>query len=83
MYSYLRLVMPGKGKDSSPSSCTNNSLDEVKALLNEKFDDFSRKLVSVEEKFDTTARQIYIKMEQIEKKAEDAKANASNNSDQG
>ena len=48
--------MPGKGKDSSPSSSTNNSLDEVKALLNEKFDDFSKKLVSVEEKFDTTAR---------------------------
>ena len=43
-------------------------------LLNEKFDEFSNKLVSIEEKFDTTAREIYIKMEQIEKEAEDAKA---------
>ena len=41
-----------------------------------------KKPVSIEEKFDITAREIYIKMEQIEKKAEDAKANASNNSDE-
>ena len=61
--------MPGKRKDNSSSS-TNNSLDKIKALLNEKFDDFSKKLISIEEKPDTTAREIYIKMEQIEKKAE-------------
>ena len=42
----------------------------------------SNKLVSIEEKFDTTSREIYIKMEQIEKKAGDAKPNASNNSDE-
>ena len=72
--------MPGRGKDSSSSNSTNDSLDEIKALLNKKFDEFSDKLVSIEEKFDTTAREIYIKMEQIEKKAQDAKANASNNS---
>ena len=36
----------------------------------------------MEEKFDATAREIYIKMEQIDKKAEDAKANASNNSEE-
>ena len=35
-----------------------------------------KKPVSIEEKFDITAREIYIKMEQIEKKAEDTKANA-------
>ena len=40
-------------------------------------DDFSKKFISIE-KSDTTAREIYIKMEQIEKKAEDPKANASN-----
>ena len=80
IYSYLRLVMLGKGKENSSSS-TNNSLDEIKAQLNEKFDYFSKKLISIEEKFDTAAREIYIKMEQIEKKAEEAKANASNNSD--
>ena len=65
-YSQLRLVMPGTGKDSSFSNSTNDSLDEIKALLNEKCDDFSNKLVSVEEKFDTTTREIYIKMEQID-----------------
>ena len=69
--------MPGRGKDSSSSNSTNNSLDEIKVLLNEKFDEFSNKLVSIEEKFDTTAREIYIKMEQIEKKVGDAKGNAS------
>ena len=74
--------MPGKGKDSSSSSSNRNSLDEIKVLLNEKCDDFSKKLISIEEKFDTTAREIYIKMEQIEKKAEDAKASGSNNSDE-
>ena len=46
--------MPGKGKESSSSSSNNNSLDEIKALLNEKFDDFSKKLISVEKKFNTT-----------------------------
>ena len=74
--------MPGRGKDSSSSSSTNNSLNEIKALLNEKCDEFSNKLVSIKEKFGTTATEIYIKMEQIEKKVEDAKANASNNSDE-
>ena len=37
-------------------------------LLNGKFDDFTKELISIEEKFDTTAREICIKMEQIEKK---------------
>ena len=36
-------------------------------LLNGKFDDFTKELISIEEKFDTTAREICIKMEQIEK----------------
>ena len=60
--------MPGKGSDSTSSSSNNNSLDEINVLLNEKFDYFSKKLISIEEKFDTTTREIYIKMEQIEKK---------------
>ena len=81
-YSQSRLVMPGRGKDSSSSNSTNDSSDEIKVLLNEKFDEFSNKIVSTEDKFDTTAREIYMKMEQIEKKAEDAKTNASNNSDE-
>ena len=74
--------MSRKRKDSSSSSSNKNGLDEIKALLNEKFDDFSTKLVSIEEKFDTTAREINIKMEQIEKTAEYAKANDNNNSDE-
>ena len=45
--------MRGREKDNSSSSSTNNSLDEIKPLFNEKFDEFSNKLVSVEEKFDT------------------------------
>ena len=65
-YSQLRLVMPGTGKDSSFSNSTNDSVDEIKALLNENCDEFSNKLVSIEEKFDTTTREIYIKMEQID-----------------
>ena len=35
--------MPGKEKDSSSSSSNNNSWDEIKVLLNEKFNDFSEK----------------------------------------
>ena len=50
---YRRLVMSGKGKDSSSSSSTNNSLDEIEALLKEQFYDFSKKLISIKEKFDT------------------------------
>ena len=61
--------MPRRRKNSSSSNSTNDSLDEIKALLHKKFDEFSNKLVSIEKKFDTTAREIYIKMEQIEKKA--------------
>ena len=57
--------MPDKGKDSSSTSSSNNSLDEIKALLNEKFDGFSKKLILIEQKFHTTVREIYIKMEQI------------------
>ena len=74
--------MSRKRKDSSSSSSNKNGLDEIKALLNEKFDDFSKKFVSIEEKFDTTVREINIKMEQIEKTAEYAKANDNNNSDE-
>ena len=69
IYSKLSLVMPREGKDSSSSRSTSNSLDEIKVLLNEKFDNFSKKLISVAEKFDTNTRDIRNKMEQIENKA--------------
>ena len=80
-YSRLRLVKPRRRKDSSSSNSTYDSLDEIKAPLNEKFDQFSNRLISIEQIIDITAREIYIKMEQIEKKLEDVKANASSNSD--
>ena len=51
-------------------------------LLNEKFNDLRKKITLMEERFDATAREVYIKMEQIDKKVEDAKANASNNSEE-
>ena len=54
-YSQLRSVIPGRGKDSNSSNSTNNSLDEFKVLLNGKLDEFNNKLVSIEEKFHTTA----------------------------
>ena len=40
--------MPGRGKDSSTGNSTSDSLDEIKVLLNEKFDELSNKLVSTE-----------------------------------
>ena len=43
-YSQSRLVMPGSGKDSSSSNSTNDSSDEIKVLLNEKFDSSVTKL---------------------------------------
>ena len=68
----------------SDTTARRSAVDQesIKALLNEKFEDFYQKLILIEEKFDTTDREIYIKMEQTEKKAEDVKANASNNSDE-
>ena len=50
-------------------------------MLNEKFDEFSNRLVSIEEKFGTTAREVCIKLEWMKMK-QAAKANASNNSDE-
>ena len=70
-----------EGEKITALATNKDSLGEIKALLNEKLDELSNKLVSIEEKFGIIAKEIYIKMEQIEKKAEEAKANASNNSD--
>ena len=45
----------------------NNSLDEIKTLINGRFDEFSEKLASIEEKFDKTTKEIYLKLDKIEK----------------
>ena len=42
--------MPRKIKESSSSNNTN--LDEIKALMNGRFDEFSEKLASFKEKVD-------------------------------
>ena len=57
--------MSRKMKESSSSN--NTSLDEIKALLNGKFDEFSEKLASIEEKFDKTMKESYLKLDKIEK----------------
>ena len=41
-------------KESSSSNDT--SLDEIKVLINDRFDELSEKLASIEEKFDNTMK---------------------------
>ena len=64
------------------SSSNNTSLDEVKALLNGKFDEFSQKLASIEEKCDKTTKEIYLKLDKIEKDTEESRFKSSRNSDE-
>ena len=77
--------MPRRGKDSSSNSSTNNSLDEIKALFNEKL--MISTMISVRHLFQlrrslTPPLERYTSDGTDKKKAEDAKANASNNSDE-
>ena len=72
--------MSRKIKQSSSSSIT--SLDEIKAWINGRFDEFSEKLASIEEKFDKTTKEIYLKLDKIEKDTEESKIKTSNNSDE-
>ena len=58
--------MSRKIKESSSSN--NISLDEIKAVINGRFDEFSKKLASIEERFDKTTKKIYLKLDKIEKK---------------
>ena len=57
--------MPRKIKESSSSN--NTSLDEIKALINGRFDEFSEKLASIKEKFNKTTKEIYLKLDKVEK----------------
>ena len=65
------------------SSCSNDtSLDEIKTLINGRFDEFSEKLASIEEKFDKTTKPIYLKFYKIEKDTEESRIKTSKNSDE-
>ena len=72
--------MSRKIKESSSSN--NTSLDEIKALINGRFDEFSEKLASIEEKFDKTTKEIYLKLDNIEKDTEESRIKTSKNSDE-
>ena len=67
-------------KESSYSNDT--SLDEIKVLINDRFDELSEKLASIEEKFDNTMKQIYLKLSKIEKDTEESRIKTSKKSDE-
>ena len=67
-------------KESSYSYDT--SLDEIKVLINDRFDELSEKLASIEEKFDNTMKQIYLKLSKIEKDTEESRIKTSKKSDE-
>ena len=56
--------MSRKIKESRSSN--NTSLDEIKALINGRFDEFD-KLASIKEKFNKTTKEIYLKLDKVEK----------------
>ena len=57
--------MSRKIKESSLSH--NTSLDEIKALINGRFDEFREKLALIKENFGKTMKEIYLKLNKIEK----------------
>ena len=67
-------------KESSYSYDT--SLDEIKVLINDRFDELSEKLASIEQKFDNTMKQIYLKLSKIEKDTEESRIKTSKKSDE-
>ena len=72
--------MSRKIKENSSSS--NTSLDKIKALINGRFDEFSEKLASIEENFDKTTKEIYLKLDKIEKDTEEPRIKTSKSSDE-
>ena len=71
--------MSGKIKESSSSN--NTSLNEIKALINGRFDEFNEKLVSIEKRFGKTRKEIYLEFDKIEKDTEESRIKTRNNSD--
>ena len=71
--------MSGKIKESSSSN--NTSLNEIKALINGRFDEFNEKLVSIEKRFGKTRKEIYLEFDKIEKDTEESRIKTRKNSD--
>ena len=71
--------MSGKIKESSSSN--NASLNEIKALINGRFDEFNEKLVSIEKRFGKTRKEIYLEFDKIEKDTEESRIKTRKNSD--
>ena len=71
--------MSRKIKESSSSN--NTTLDEIKALINGRFDEFSEKFAWIKEKFDKTMKESYSKLDKIEKDTEESRIKTSKNSD--
>ena len=71
--------MSGKIKESSSSN--NASLNEIKALINGRFDKFNEKLVSIEKRFGKTRKEIYLEFDKIEKVTEESRIKTRKNSD--
>ena len=71
--------MSGKIKENSSSN--NTSLNEIKALINGRFDEFNEKLVSIEKRFGKTRKEIYLEFDKIEKDTEESRIKTRNNSD--
>ena len=69
-------------KIKESSSSNNTSLDEIKALINGRFDEFSEKLASIEEKFEKTTKEIYLKLDKVQKDTEESRIKTSKNSDE-
>ena len=67
--------MSRKVKESSYNN--NTSLDEIKTLINGRFDEFSEKSASIEEKFDNTMKEIYLKLNNTEKDKEESRIKTS------
>ena len=65
-------------------SCSRNdtTLDDIKAVINGMFDEVSEKLDSIEKKFDNTTKEIYLKLENIEKDTEVSRIKTSKNSNE-
>ena len=69
--------MSRKIKESSLSIGT--SLDEIKALINGRFDEFSEKLAPIQERFVKTTKVIYLKLDKIEKDTKESRIKTSKN----
>ena len=73
--------MSRKIKESS--SRNDTTLDDIKAVINGRFDEFSEKLDSIEKKFDKTTKEIYLKLEIWNTEASRMKTSKNSNETKG